>query len=372
MARLTATTPARWPAARRAYESEMEVPEEVHKADYEHAQRLMNNGKPSQSDVALRHNLYVRERSMRPPTAQPAIPITLSTARGLMTPRTHSRSMPLRGPNYGSQNAFQFVSTPLVRYDVPLLDNGTPPQEADLPAFGDDPADLVAEAEFPGPTIKNNLSEATAGTNEPASVSPLSGFFKKNELTKLPDAPKKQRFENFVKFIQANKDLVQEYIKKKRWSFQASTGGENAQGEVVAVPRVVGVPRWSLDPVRHGIASPVVINRSSPKSAAAQDRTRHEAPASTKPRAAHPPGTRANPDMSQERMAEYSTTDDPKMLDMAPARGGSIPNMRLRVNFILFFFLLLQRYVSFSTPLDILKYVQSTYLRSGHTDAVPA
>lgn len=337
MARLTATRPARWAAARRVYESERDVAaeaEEVLKEYYENADPLVETGTTSQADYPLRYSAYMRGRSLDSANAQSDIPTTLSTTRSLTRPRTQPRTL---GPNlsdYASQNVDRFVSTSIVDKELPFWSNSAPPQELDLPVFGDDLADN---------RDKSNLSEVTKGTEKPVSFVSTLRFRLDNEFSQHSSlsVPKKQRFENFVKFIQANKDLVDEYIKKKRGSYKASSRSNRAKGGPISLHR------WGLDPVRQGITPPAVAGgpTSLPSVRGPEATLRkwmsQKSLVSTLPSPTTPVNHGNHQILRQDKGEQYSTTIDSRLLDLAPGRGRPIATMRLKVKEICFVFLIL-------------------------------
>lgn len=295
-------------SARRAYESETDGAEKFQK-HYGDAERLENTKKRSQSRVALRNNIHFT-------TAQSITPSTLSANRGLMT---QQQSLLPNLPGYTSQK-----STALVGYDMFPLDNDAPPQELNLPVFGEGPIDVAGETEPAGPSDKNNLSAATAGTGKLITMVPMPRFRLENGFSQPspPNTLKKQRFNNFVKFIQANKDLVQEYIDKKRWSSKTTSRSGRAQGGPF------GVHRWSFNPMREGMPTPNELAQMSLPAATGWIRERMSQEISGATKAGF---TGAIPESSQEKMVQYAATDDPRMLDLAPAQGALISRMRIKV-----------------------------------------
>lgn len=382
----------RRPGARRAYEAGVDLAAEVEdfpKEYYNNADQLVDTDKPLQSDDEQLYNVHMRGRIERP-TTQSGTPITLFSTRNLMSPRTRLRTL---SPNLSSndlQNILHFETT-LVGYDLPHLDNIAPTQEPDLPIFGEDPADLAAETETVGLTGKTNLSKPIAKIDKPvAVVSPPRFRLNNRSQASHPSVPKKERFENFVKFIQANNDLVDEYIQKKRGSYQVSSHGDHAEKHLLGRNRLdsqeaqgghaqsvhtqaghVGVPRWSVDPARQGEPKDMVVGTNTglltgrgpmglPTGRGPMDLPFRRSPmelltgGDTVPIVRHRLFSRTSNSItiqmnhvsSREKMKEYSTIRNSRLLDMAPARGALISHMRHEVSAVFYSYLhfLVQNY----------------------------
>lgn len=327
LARLTAATLARRPDGRRSYDSELDmaaVEEQAQKEYYDNPGRLVDADKPSQLGSALRRNLYVRRRNQRQKAAQfttPTVPTTLSIIRSL-TPRTLPPDLPV----YSPQNIPNLQSTVLFDFVLPVLD-GAQPSEVDLPPFGDDVGGLAVEAHAVDPA-NNNFPETTAGTNIPVFKFRADGISGAN----LANAPKKQRFDNFVKFIQANKDLVAEYVKKKRLSYKTSTRVDRVQAESAVVPN------WSLDPLEQGVPSPTMTEHPPTSEASLRPWASNGASSSTMQR------TDNTLVLRQGDANDPATIHEPQQLDLAFARGGAIAAMRVKVKSAACFFTYLCRY----------------------------
>ncbi|XP_026331451.1 uncharacterized protein LOC113238822 [Hyposmocoma kahamanoa] len=365
----------RRPGARRAYEAGVDLAAEVEdfpKEYYNNADQLVDTDKPLQSDDEQLYNVHMRGRIERPST-QSGTPITLFSTRNLMTPRKRLRTL---WPNLSISNDLQNIlhfETTLVGYGLPHLDNIAPTQEPDLPIFSEDPADLAAETETVGLTGKTNLSKAIAKTDKPVAVD-FTPRFRLNNRSQAshPSVPKKERFENFVKFIQANNDLVDEYIQKNRGSYQVSSHGNHAEKHLLGRNSLdsqeaqgghaqsvhtqaghVGVPRWSVDPASQGEPKDTVVGKNTGlltgrgPMGLSTGRGPMDLPFRRSPmglltgggtvpivrhrlsyRTSKSITTQMNHVLSGEKMEEYSTISNSRLVDMAPARGALISRMR--------------------------------------------
>lgn len=251
-------------SARRTLEPGSDLaPEEepVPKEYYDNANRGLDTDLPLQPDISQLYNVYLRGRDERPATTRSGAPVTLSTTRNLKNHRmrTSSHAVYPSSHVYAPQKVLHVESTPSdalrVGYDLPFMDNNVPPEGLDLPIFGEDPAGLAAEAEPARSTDNNNPSVTITAADKPVATAfpPKFHFDKRFSRQSPPSVPNEERFQNFVKFIQANKDLVDEYIKKKR------KVPNHAQEEHVedGYPRVghTAVTSWHVDPMKHGVPS---------------------------------------------------------------------------------------------------------------------